>query len=307
MKSQEIKMESFFKISGEIQEINIKKYFNKIFAGKNSTRELNRHLNLLSDFLKKNEKLDQAKDIYTIVFELAAEKGIDEISLSTEILNELFLSSSEKKGNRSERKSDHDKRKKQIFEASIDVFSRKGYHGATMDEIASVAGMGKGSVYRYFKSKEELLRQLLSEKYDEIIKRFSFIMERDADVMLQIQEMIIIWIEFIEENHSVYNLIQNNNIQKLLGEEINFYDFFVTHLPMLKEKILELSDAHKLKTTGFYTVFYGILGFIDGVAQKWFRRNMNYPLSSEVPIILEVLFNGFVGEKNSGKNFIDSA
>lgn len=300
-------MESFFKISGEIQEINIKKYFNKIFAGKNSTRELNRHLNLLSDFLKKNEKLDQAKDIYTIVFELAAEKGIDEISLSTEILNELFLSSSEKKGNRSERKSDHDKRKKQIFEASIDVFSRKGYHGATMDEIASVAGMGKGSVYRYFKSKEELLRQLLSEKYDEIIKRFSFIMERDADVMLQIQEMIIIWIEFIEENHSVYNLIQNNNIQKLLGEEINFYDFFVTHLPMLKEKILELSDAHKLKTTGFYTVFYGILGFIDGVAQKWFRRNMNYPLSSEVPIILEVLFNGFVGEKNSGKNFIDSA
>ena len=48
-----------------------------------------------------------------------------------------------------------------------------------------------------------------------------------------------------------------------------------------------------------------ILGFIDGVVHKWFRRGMDYPLSDETPVILEVLFNGFVGEKTTSRLFFE--
>ncbi len=41
---------------------------------------------------------------------------------------------------------------------------------------------------------------------------------------------------------------------------------------MFKERILSLNKEKKVKTTNFYTVFYGIMGFMDGVAHKWFRR-----------------------------------
>lgn len=43
-----------------------------------------------------------------------------------------------------------------FIEAAIPVFSRKGFHGATMDEIARGAGYSPGAIYRYFSSKEDV-------------------------------------------------------------------------------------------------------------------------------------------------------
>lgn len=48
-----------------------------------------------------------------------------------------------------------------IFEAAEDVFSARGYHNATMSEIASAAGIGKGTIYEYFSSKLQLFQQML--------------------------------------------------------------------------------------------------------------------------------------------------
>ncbi len=304
MKEKEISITRFFKKSGEVEAENVRTFFDSLFRKSPDPGDLDDIMEKTAAYLREKGRLSQGRELLSIITKSAAARGINALSLSPDILNEFLFSGEDTKFAKNERKSDHDRRRNQIFDASIDVFSRKGYHGATMEEIATVAGIGKGSVYRYFKSKEDLLRQLLSAKYNDILERFSTIMEGDDDVLLQIQEMIIAWIEFIEKNYSVYNLIQNKNIQQLLGEDIRFYDFFVTHLPMLKEKVLERNRQEKLKTTDFYSVFYGILGFIDGVVQKWFHKNMQYPLRREIPVILEVLFNGFVGEKNSGKKFL---
>lgn len=48
-----------------------------------------------------------------------------------------------------------------IVEAAIQVFSRKGYHNTRMEEIALVAGAGKGTIYEYFNSKLELFQEIL--------------------------------------------------------------------------------------------------------------------------------------------------
>ncbi|KIL37533.1 hypothetical protein SD71_02610 [Cohnella kolymensis] len=48
-------------------------------------------------------------------------------------------------------------KKKQILEAAIRCFARKGFHAASIQEIADELGMAKGSIYFYFKSKDDLL------------------------------------------------------------------------------------------------------------------------------------------------------
>jgi len=47
-----------------------------------------------------------------------------------------------------------------ILQASIKVFSEKGFHGATMNEIAKEIGVSKGTLYTYFKSKEDILNEI---------------------------------------------------------------------------------------------------------------------------------------------------
>ncbi len=50
-----------------------------------------------------------------------------------------------------------------IIEAAVQVFSSKGYHNTRMEEIANVAGIGKGTIYEYFKSKLQLFQEMLED------------------------------------------------------------------------------------------------------------------------------------------------
>ena len=50
--------------------------------------------------------------------------------------------------------------KSKIINASRVVFAKKGYHDATMDDVAKELGVSKGALYSYFKSKEDLLKEI---------------------------------------------------------------------------------------------------------------------------------------------------
>src|SRR5574337_1289444 len=53
-----------------------------------------------------------------------------------------------------------DARRAQIVAAAARVFARKGFDRATISEIAEAAGLAEGSIYNYFRSKEELLAHI---------------------------------------------------------------------------------------------------------------------------------------------------
>ncbi|MGB9887207.1 MAG: TetR/AcrR family transcriptional regulator [Moorellales bacterium] len=52
-------------------------------------------------------------------------------------------------------------RRQQILEAAVEVFARRGYYEAKVEEVAARAGIGKGTVYEYFRSKRELFQAML--------------------------------------------------------------------------------------------------------------------------------------------------
>lgn len=53
-----------------------------------------------------------------------------------------------------------------ILEAALDVFSREGFRGATIDQIAEAAGMSKPNLLYYFPRKEEIYKRLMTEMLD---------------------------------------------------------------------------------------------------------------------------------------------
>jgi TetR/AcrR family fatty acid metabolism transcriptional regulator len=58
-----------------------------------------------------------------------------------------------------------DKRER-ILQAAVDVFFEKGFYEATVEEIATRAGVGKGTVYEYFANKEQLFKEMFQEGVD---------------------------------------------------------------------------------------------------------------------------------------------
>ena len=51
--------------------------------------------------------------------------------------------------------------RQRILDAALKVFAKQGYHSATVDAIAKTAGISKGLMYNYFKSKDEMLNELM--------------------------------------------------------------------------------------------------------------------------------------------------
>ena len=60
-----------------------------------------------------------------------------------------------------------ERRKKQILDAALTVYIRRGYHGADMDCVAEEAKLAKGLVYYYFKTKKELFVELYTWVFTE--------------------------------------------------------------------------------------------------------------------------------------------
>jgi AcrR family transcriptional regulator len=60
-------------------------------------------------------------------------------------------------------------KRRQIIDAALHIFSEKGFHNATISEVAKEAHVGKGTVYLYFEGKEALLVAIFDELADHMI------------------------------------------------------------------------------------------------------------------------------------------
>lgn len=267
-----------------------------------SGKWLSSYLEQIVGYLREKSLNDEALLLFRCGIEEATAMGVRTVTVPADQL-QLVFSYLQERPACSPQKTDRSETRNRIFDAALQLFVEKGYHNTTVDEIASLCNVGKGTVYRNFKNKEDLLGQLLKEKTAEIVSMFNDSLSSHGEILQQVEKAITVWVYFIEDNYLLYRLIQQEDIVPHSGKKEMFYNTLVSNLPMLKERVVALNEKGKLKTTSFYTTFYGVLGFVDGVFHKWLRSGRAYPLRSELPVILEVLFNGFVGEEAGNKRF----
>ncbi|MDQ3116659.1 MAG: TetR/AcrR family transcriptional regulator [Verrucomicrobiota bacterium] len=79
-------------------------------------------------------------------------------------------------------------RRRQILEASMVCFAKKGFHQATMHDISAEAGISVGLIYRYFKNKEQVIAALAAEHKQDI----AALLERagEAPTLLEAMEIL---------------------------------------------------------------------------------------------------------------------
>ena len=76
-------------------------------------------------------------------------------------------------------------RRKQIMDAAMDLFAAEGYSNCSISMLAQKAGISKGLMYNYFKSKEELLTAIIENGLDEIMH----LLDPNSDGILQPEEL----------------------------------------------------------------------------------------------------------------------
>jgi AcrR family transcriptional regulator len=194
--------------------------------------------------------------------------------------------------------------RERVLEAALGVFSEKGFHVATMDEVAERAHVGKGTLYRYFANKEALFNELVRQRLAELEGKARAILDSQDDVLTMITKYVRIYFEFFDHNQHLYRLIVQEHLDVGVQVQGLYLKQVKRRIPVLKRKVYEAGRAGLLKPLDFETVFYGVMGFIHGTIQKWLAHDCSYSLAEELPGVLEVLFYGFVNGSRVESNVI---
>ncbi|MDY6793998.1 MAG: TetR/AcrR family transcriptional regulator [Actinomycetota bacterium] len=191
------------------------------------------------------------------------------------------------------RKNPHKDQREQAFkEAALKVFSSKGYHKATMAEIAMEAGFGKGTLYWYWSSKEELYFALVEESHNDVIDLLEKAGRRDGNAL---EKLYWLGNEIVDLHYRSRDYTKLS--WKMRAEELEaFSPEYVKRLRTNNEqtkKILEKIisqgiDEGLLPQVDSYYLACMLLGLIEGMEIQWLEDSQAFDLREAMDIIIKL-------------------
>ena len=122
------------------------------------------------------------------------------------------------------RKREKENRKNAILKAARKLFFDKGFRDVTVESIAKKAELSKGSVYLYFKSKEEIYTQILLSDIDKFHKVIANLMQEDQSSSAMLMGLANIYADFFMNDRELFRIMMNymlNTDHMNLPEEID--------------------------------------------------------------------------------------
>ena len=122
------------------------------------------------------------------------------------------------------RGKEKDNRKKLILKSARALFFKKGFNNVTVDEIAKCSELGKGSIYLYFNSKEEIYAQILLNDIDNFNQHVSVLFEEKKTVDDLLFEFSCIYVDFFLNDPELFRILMTYMLQPAkinLTEELN--------------------------------------------------------------------------------------
>ena len=98
-------------------------------------------------------------------------------------------------------------RRTAILDSALEVFSRRGYNGASIDEIATAAGISKALIYEHFPSKKDLHVSLLERHTQEIFIRLAQTADTREPGEVRLRNGVNAFLEWSETNHDAFRLL----------------------------------------------------------------------------------------------------
>lgn len=102
-----------------------------------------------------------------------------------------------------------EEKRSKILDAAATVFSKEGYHQAKVEEIARMAGIGKGTIYLYYENKRHLYYCMLKEVYDVFLESLYEQIEFEQDLRRALKTVITYTFDFMDGHKEMTNLIIN--------------------------------------------------------------------------------------------------
>lgn len=180
-----------------------------------------------------------------------------------------------------------------ILRAAIRVFAHNGYFNSKVADIASEAGVADGTVYLYFKSKEEILHSIFDRSVDDAIAEARSQLASLTDPRDKLRQLALMHLERLGADRDLAVVFQ----VELRGSTKFMEEFsaagFAEYLQLIRTTFEEGQQAGVFRPDLNAKIVAKILfGALDEMATNWILSKRKYKLAPMADQVLDIFLNG---------------
>lgn len=176
------------------------------------------------------------------------------------------------------------------------MFAEQGYFQSTISQIAREAGVADGTIYLYFKNKDDILRQFFSDRAAEAFKRFRDRVDEADDAAAKLRNLIESHLECFYNDYDmavVYHTETRQN-SRLVEEEVKAMSkSYMDLVGEILEQGQEEGSIRRDLYLGLAKRF--IMGAMDGIINAWIVSGGKYDLVEMADPLVELFMRGVAG------------
>lgn len=187
----------------------------------------------------------------------------------------------------------------QIIEAAVRVFARKGYYNSRVSDIAREAGVAAGTIYLYFKTKDDILVTLFREKMAEFVGALRKAIVDEPDAASKVRRLVALHFRMLEENPELAEVVQvelrqgQKFFRGAASQEIGAY--FALIGSVLEEGVAEGRFRSGLPVKVATKMLFGAM---DQMATSWVLGKRGYRLVDTADAVAEIFLQGVAATRS---------
>ncbi len=194
---------------------------------------------------------------------------------------------------------DKQAKKLEILHAAAKVFAEKGVVKTKMMDIAVAAAIGKGTIYEYYRSKEEIFGDTFRLIFDHMESQLADSIGNTDDPVLKLKQLIKITLEeFLEHSGDLAGIMmdfwaegvrtKNNDVLGIINLEQVYSEYRMMIADILHDginkRVFRKVDVNSLSVI--------IIGALDGIMLQWIINKNIVDIKKVSAVIIETLLNG---------------
>lgn|SRR5690554_3625001 len=186
----------------------------------------------------------------------------------------------------------------QIIEAAVIAIAENGYHHTQISKIAKQAGVADGTIYLYFKGKDDLLISLFQEKMKVFIESLEEIIESNFTATEKLSLMIDNHFKMLGQNPYLATVTQIELRQSNKELRIKINSILKEYLELLDNILIEgMVNGEFNPTMDVRVARQMVFGTIDASITSWVMNEFRYNLMENATKVRQLLLNGIKNVK----------
>ncbi len=182
---------------------------------------------------------------------------------------------------------------KQIIDAAVIVIAENGYHQAQVSKIAKQAGVADGTIYLYFKNKEDILISVFQDKLGGFISSIEEEMERVTSATEKMLVLVRKHFEILSEDKhlAIVTQLELRQSNKEIRYKIN--DVLKGYLKLVDSILVAgVEQGEFQKNLDVRLARHMVFGTLDEIVTTWVMNEQKYNLNEQVDPVHHLIIKG---------------